>query len=79
MARASKRVGFGPNKGAINPKISIGTEKPKNPKKDDIHIDFVRGNLSQYDGTNWIDFRLVYESDTEPDNKNVLWLDTGGA
>jgi hypothetical protein len=74
-SRAQKRPGFASLQGAENSRISQGSEKPKNPKQFDIHFDRVRGILSEYDGSDWIEYSLLYVSDTEPTNKNVIWLD----
>lgn len=75
MAKAQGRPGFASLSGAANPKITVGTEKPKAPKQGDINIDYVRFIISVYDGANWNDMQQVYVSDTEPTNTNLLWLD----
>lgn len=74
-SRAQKRPGFASLLGAENSKLSQGSEKPKNPKLYDLHIDRVRGTVSEYDGAAWIDYYMLYVSDTEPSNKNLIWLD----
>jgi hypothetical protein len=39
MSRASNRVGFGNNRGAGNPKITVSDTAPSSPKNNDIWID----------------------------------------
>jgi hypothetical protein len=39
MARASNRVGFGSNRGSANPKITVSTIPPSNPKHNDLWLD----------------------------------------
>lgn len=75
MAKAQARPGFASLSGASNPKITVGTEKPKAPKQGDVNVDFVRFIFSVYDGAAWNDMQCVYVSDTEPTNTNLLWLD----
>jgi hypothetical protein len=82
MARAQKRAGYGSLRGASNPNITVGTEKPKRPRPRDIHIDDVRGRISicqtafaSPNPATWVTYSMIFESDTEPTNTNVLWLD----
>jgi hypothetical protein len=75
MSRAVKRAGFGSQVGAINGKITYGASRPRMPKKNDAHMDFERGTISLYSGTAWSELNLIYVSDTEPTNVNLLWLD----
>lgn len=75
MAKAQSRAGFASQSGATNPKLTVGTEKPKAPKQGDVNIDYVRFTISVYDGTVWHDMRCIYDNATEPTNTNLLWLD----
>jgi hypothetical protein len=75
-SRVSKRPGYGVNRGATNPKLTIGDVAPLNPQKNDVWMDMLRGNVSVYSGSAWVTYRMVFESATEPVNTNILWYDT---
>lgn len=54
MARASKRTGFGPQRGATNPKITVSTVEPSRPKKYDLWLDIsATATWKYYDGSTW--------------------------
>jgi len=55
MGRASRRTGYGQNRGSLNPKITISDEAPTNPKTYDIWIDISGASavLKYWDGSSW--------------------------
>lgn len=55
MSRAGKRVGFGANRGATNPKTTVSTVAPSRPKKYDIWHDISTSPLvtKYWDGSAW--------------------------
>ena len=54
MARASKRVGVGQQRGSINPKITVSEVAPSVPKKNDIWLDISSTATWKYfDGSTW--------------------------
>ena len=76
-SRAQKRPGFASLGGAQNPRLTSGSQKPLSPSDGAWHFDEVRATMSRYNGTTWDEFNLLYVSDTEPTNTNLLWYDTG--
>lgn len=76
MARLAKRVGYGPNKGALNAKVTTGVVKPSTPKAGAVHLNFEKGEVSKYDGSAWFDLNLLYVGSSAPANVNLLWFDT---
>lgn len=54
MPRASKRTGTGPNRGSINPKITISILAPNSPKENDIWMDSTDLRIFYYDSSEWI-------------------------
>lgn len=56
MGRASKRAGFGVQRGSTNPRISVSSVAPSNPKEKDIWVDISTPTTpvwNYYDGANW--------------------------
>ena len=55
MARATKRAGFGYQRGSINPRITISIIAPTTPAKHDIWIDISGASavLKYWDGSAW--------------------------
>lgn len=56
MARAGKRAGFGVQRGATNPRITVSDIAPSNPKTYDIWVDITTPATpvwNYYDGANW--------------------------
>ena len=56
MGRASKRAGFGVQRGSINPRITVSNVAPSNPKTNDIWVNTTTPTApvwNYYDGANW--------------------------
>jgi len=56
MGRASKRAGYGQQRGSINPKITVSVTAPNQPKKYDIWVDITTASApvwNYYDGSAW--------------------------
>jgi hypothetical protein len=53
MARATKRSGFGNNKGSLNPKMVVSATEPKNPTLNMIWIDTTTPAVKVWNGLSW--------------------------
>lgn len=55
MARATKRAGFGYQRGSINPRITVSDVAPSWPAINDLWIDTsgVSAVLKYWDGSSW--------------------------
>lgn len=55
MSRSSNRGGYGSQRGALNPKITVSALEPSNPKNKDIWIDTATNVIYIWNSTtsNW--------------------------
>jgi hypothetical protein len=88
-SRVSKRPGYGVNRGATNPKVTVSDTAPLNPRNRDLFLDTTTEALSRWDAgaspPDWVPVlagvggaSTIYVQSSEPAEAvaNDVWVDT---